>query len=123
MRQLGKRFTMLGSTSRIGIGAAAVAFALIAGTGVCAAQESAQERPAERAEGQQPPPARSERPRGGPGGMVTPKPGPVALPILPALAARDDASFYAKADVPHGKVEQAAYKNHAGQDKRMHVYL
>jgi enterochelin esterase-like enzyme len=25
--------------------------------------------------------------------------------------------------VPHGKVEQATYKNQAGQDKRMHVYL
>jgi enterochelin esterase family protein len=54
---------------------------------------------------------------------ATPKPGPVALPILPALAARDDDRFYAEADVPHGKVEQATYKDHAGQDKRMHVYL
>ena len=28
-----------------------------------------------------------------------------------------------KADVPHGKVEQATYTNHAGKEKRMHVYL
>ena len=55
--------------------------------------------------------------------MATPKPGPVPLPILPALPAANDASFYAQADVPHGRVEQATYKNHAGQDKRMHVYL
>ena len=52
-----------------------------------------------------------------------PKPGPVPLPILPALAAQDDVTFYAKADVPHGKVEQATYTNYAGQEKRMHVYL
>ena len=53
----------------------------------------------------------------------TPKPGPTVLPVLPALPALDDASFYAKADVPHGKVEQATYTNHAGKAKRMHVYL
>ena len=52
-----------------------------------------------------------------------PKPGPTVLPILPALPALDDTSFYAKADVPHGKVEQATYTNHAGKEKRMHVYL
>ena len=45
------------------------------------------------------------------------------LPILPALPALDDASFYAEADVPHGKVERATYTNHAGKEKRMHVYL
>lgn len=61
---------------------------------------------------------------GGRGAMRTPKPGPTPLPILPALPAADDASFYAnRPDVPHGKVEQATYKNQAGQDKRMHVYL
>ena len=75
----------------------------------------------------QPPGERKEpSPRGGPGGgrppgFSMPKPGPV--PILPALAAANDTSFYAKADVPHGKVEQATYKNHAGKEKRMHVYL
>jgi len=69
-------------------------------------------------------PGPASGPRGGPpAGMRVPKPGPAPLPILAALAAPDDASFYANADVPHGKVEQATYKNHAGQDKRMHVYL
>ena len=62
-------------------------------------------------------------PRAAPGTRTTPKPGPVPIPILPALAARDDATFYANTNVPHGKVEQATYKNYAGQDKRMHVYL
>ena len=52
-----------------------------------------------------------------------PQPGPVPLPILPALPALDDQSFYAKADVPHGRVEQATYTNHRGQEKRLHVYL
>ena len=111
---------MLGLRSRIGIGTAAAVLALLAGTGIGLGQE----RPAERPDGQQPPPpARPERPRGGPGARSTPKPGPVALPILPALAARDDAIFYARTDVPHGTVERATYKNHLGQDKRMHVYL
>src|SRR4051794_39664229 len=69
-----------------------------------------------------PPPGQAPG-RGPRGGMGAPKPGPVALPILPALPAANDASFYANADVPHGRVEQATYKNYAGQDKRMHVYL
>lgn len=63
-------------------------------------------------------------PRGGrPPGFNRPKPGPVPIPILPALAEARDTSFYARADVPHGKVEQATYRNHAGKDRRMHVYL
>jgi len=45
------------------------------------------------------------------------------VPILPALAAPDDASFYAEKDVPHGKVEVVHYKNSAGVEKRMHIYL
>jgi enterochelin esterase family protein len=65
----------------------------------------------------------SPRPRGGPPRVSVPKPGPAPLPILPALPARDDTAFYAKADVSHGKVEQATYKTQSGQDKRMHVYL
>jgi enterochelin esterase family protein len=85
-----------------------------------AATGRAQDRPAERPDGQQPPAERRERPRGM---LSTPKPGPVALPILPALAARDDAGFYAETNVPHGKVEQATYTNYGGQQKRMHVYL
>jgi enterochelin esterase-like enzyme len=73
---------------------------------------------------QTPEPPAAPAPGSGPrGGMAAPKPGPVALPILPALPAANDASFYAQADVPHGRVEQANYKNNAGQDKRMHVYL
>ncbi len=52
-----------------------------------------------------------------------PRPGVCPLPILPALPALDDGAFFAKANVPHGKVEQASYKNYAGEDKRMHVYL
>ena len=28
-----------------------------------------------------------------------------------------DTAFFAKADVPHGKVEQATYKNYAGVEK------
>jgi enterochelin esterase-like enzyme len=52
-----------------------------------------------------------------------PKAGVCPLPILPALPTFTDAAFFAKADVPHGKVEQATYKNYAGVDKRMHIYL
>jgi enterochelin esterase-like enzyme len=52
-----------------------------------------------------------------------PKAGVCPLPILPALPTLTDAAFFAKVDVPHGKVEQATYKNYAGDDKRMHVYL
>ena len=49
--------------------------------------------------------------------------GPLPLPILAALPKRDDASFYAVQEVPHGTVEQTTYKDVAGNDKRMHVYL
>ena len=52
-----------------------------------------------------------------------PKAGVCPLPILPALPAYADSAFFAKADVPHGKVVEAAYKNYAGLDKRMHIYL
>jgi enterochelin esterase-like enzyme len=52
-----------------------------------------------------------------------PKAGVCPLPILPALPAYADPAFFAKADVPHGKVEQANYKNYAGVDKRLHIYL
>jgi enterochelin esterase family protein len=45
------------------------------------------------------------------------------LPILPALPTEDDTAFFASRAVPHGRVEQATYKNYAGEDKRMHVYL
>ena len=67
-------------------------------------------------------PGAEARPAGG-RGMATPKPGVCPLPILPALPAIDDASFFARTNVPHGTVEPVSYKNYAGQDKRMHVYL
>ncbi|MCX6630499.1 MAG: alpha/beta hydrolase-fold protein, partial [Candidatus Solibacter sp.] len=56
-------------------------------------------------------------------GRAAPKAGVCPLPILPALPIYDDAAFFAQTGVPHGIVEQAAYKNYAGADKRMHVYL
>ena len=52
-----------------------------------------------------------------------PKPGVCPLPTLPALPALDDAGFWAEADGPHGRVEKIEYKNYAGADKRMHIYL
>ncbi|MFN7928062.1 MAG: alpha/beta hydrolase-fold protein [Blastocatellia bacterium] len=52
-----------------------------------------------------------------------PKKGVCPLPILPALPTYSDTSFFAPTNVPHGKVEQVNYKNYAGQDKRLHVYL
>ena len=79
-------------------------------------------QPGQPPAGQQP-----GQPRGAPGGgrgmMAMPKAGICPLPILPALPAYADTSFFARTSVPHGKVEQANYKNYAGQDKRMHVYL
>jgi len=120
-----RKDTMIVSNG-IGIGAAAVVLALLVGTPTRAAQDPPADPPAERSAERpdgQPSPARPQRPRGGPGMRAVPKPGPVAIPILPALAARDDATFYANTDVPHGKVEQATYRNHAGNDKRIHVYL
>jgi enterochelin esterase-like enzyme len=64
-------------------------------------------------------------PGAGPRGPMPPAPkaGVCPLPILPALPAYTDTSFDADANVPHGKVEEANYKNYAGEDKRMHVYL
>ena len=54
---------------------------------------------------------------------TSPQPGPAPLPILPALPRYDDVSFCARTDVPHGQVVQATYRNFAGHEKRMHVYL
>jgi enterochelin esterase-like enzyme len=53
----------------------------------------------------------------------TPKPGPCPLPILPALAAMEDTTFFTVRDVPHGNVEAVNYTNHLGTQKRMHIYL
>ena len=55
--------------------------------------------------------------------MPAPKAGVCPLPVLPPLPALTDTSFFAKAGVPHGRVEQVTYKNYTGQDKRMHIYL
>jgi enterochelin esterase-like enzyme len=52
-----------------------------------------------------------------------PKPGVCPLPILPALPTYSDITFFASADVPHGTIEEVTYKNFAGVQKRMHVYL
>jgi enterochelin esterase family protein len=60
---------------------------------------------------------------GGSGMRAMPKAGVCPLPTLPALPTLSDDSFFAKTSVPHGKIEQVNYKNHAGEDKRMHVYL
>ncbi|MBS1812828.1 MAG: esterase family protein [Acidobacteria bacterium] len=65
-----------------------------------------------------PPGAPPNRPR-----IEPPKKGVCPLPILPALPTYADTSFYAQTNVQHGKIEQVKYKNYAGQDKRMHVYL
>jgi len=87
----------------LGAAVAAASFCLPGG-GVAATQAN----PA----GPTPPPPRA-----------VPKPGPAPLPILPALPRYEDTAFYARTDVPHGKVVRATYKNYAGRDKRMHVYL
>jgi enterochelin esterase-like enzyme len=55
--------------------------------------------------------------------LSLPRAGACPLPILPALPTEADTAFYARAEVPHGRVEQATYKNYAGVSKRMHVYL
>jgi enterochelin esterase-like enzyme len=52
-----------------------------------------------------------------------PKPGPCPLPILPALAAMEDTTFFTVRDVPHGTVTAISYTNHLGAPKRMHIYL
>lgn len=75
---------------------------------------------------QAPPPAGQAAPgarAGGRGGIAAPRRGVAPLPNLPALPEATDTSFFARTDVPHGTVLQATYKNHAGEDKRMHVYL
>ena len=61
--------------------------------------------------------------RGGRGGMAGPKKGVCPLPTLVPLPADKDESFYADENVPHGKVETVTYKNYAGVDKSMHIYI
>lgn len=45
------------------------------------------------------------------------------VPILPALPAANDTSFYASNDVPHGRVDIVQYMTSAGGEKRMHLYV
>jgi enterochelin esterase-like enzyme len=72
----------------------------------------------------QPPAGPAGQRGGGRGGtMSMPRVGPTILPILPALPAANDSSFFAKNDVAHGKVEQVTYQDVSGQSKRMHIYL
>lgn len=67
-------------------------------------------------------PSGGGRPAGRP--MITaPKAGVCPLPILAALPTLEDGSFFAKKAVAHGKIEQVTYKNYAGQDQRMHIYV
>ena len=65
-----------------------------------------------------PPTAPQSRPR-----MEPPKKGVCPLPILPALPAYADTSFFARTNAPHGKIEQLNYKNYGEQKRRLHVYL
>jgi len=55
--------------------------------------------------------------------LSAPEPGPCPLPVLPALPALNDESFYQVRDVPHGTVQPVNYTNFAGVEKRMHIYL
>jgi enterochelin esterase-like enzyme len=55
--------------------------------------------------------------------MEPPKKGVCPLPILPALPAYADTSFFARTNAPHGKIERLNYKNYGGQNRRLHVYL
>jgi hypothetical protein len=52
-----------------------------------------------------------------------PKAGVCPLPVLPALPTYREVAFFAKTDVPHGKVQQATYENYTAADKRRHIYL
>ena len=68
------------------------------------------------------PTARSGMP-GSRGGFRAPPAPRNPVPILPALPAPNDTSFYASNDVPHGRVEIVHYATSAGVEKRMHIYL
>jgi len=69
------------------------------------------------------PAAQPGAPQAGRGMRAAPKAGVCPLPILPALPTLTEGSFFARRDVPHGKVEAANYMNYAGENKRMQVYL
>ena len=57
------------------------------------------------------------------GGFRSPPAPRNPVPILPALPAANDTSFYASNDVPHGRVAMGQYKTSAGVEKRLHIYL
>src|SRR5579862_3485787 len=57
------------------------------------------------------------------GPNVVPKAGVCPLPILPAIPKYEDTAYFASANVPHGRVDVASYKNAAGVDVTMRVYL
>src|ERR1017187_1411773 len=97
------------SIQQLGSRAVAVAAAVILSSLLAARPPAGQPGAAAPARGRAMPPA--------------PKAGVCPLPILPALPAYGDQAFFTKADVPHGKIEQPTYKNYAGEDKQMHVYL
>lgn len=75
------------------------------------------------------PAVHGQNPQQAPGGqpgerrIVIPEKGPCPLPILPALPSCSSSDFYARKNVPHGKIEQVNYKVPDGSEKRMHVYL
>jgi enterochelin esterase-like enzyme len=106
-----------------------VVTAIVAGltSGISWAQASAADPPAaasSTARAGSPNDANTPRPMPGRrGNAVAPRAPRNLVPILPALPAPNDTSFYANNDVPHGKVEQVNYKTSAGTEKRMHVYL
>jgi enterochelin esterase family protein len=62
-------------------------------------------------------------PKVAPAGFYVAPPPRNPVPLLPALPAPDDVSFYAVKDVPHGKVEVVHYKTSAGTEKPLYVYL
>lgn len=70
--------------------------------------------------GQQPQQPANQAPRPP---MNIPKKGVCPLPILPALPAYAETAFFARTDVPHGKVEAVNYTGPDGKEKRMHIYL
>lgn len=56
-------------------------------------------------------------------GLASAQPTARPVPILPALPAAEDASFYAERQVPRGQVETVRYRSSTGFEKRMHMYL
>lgn len=62
-------------------------------------------------------------PKVAPNGLYIAPPPRNPVPLLPALPAPEDVSFYAVKDVPHGKVEVVHYKTSAGTEKNMYMYL